>query len=84
MLVTTRMSSRGQVVIPEPVRKQLGLKAGSQFVVVARDDTVVFQKVAAPAWEEFDGLLREARRQARAAGLTTADVNKAVQRARRR
>ena len=71
-------------MIPEPVRKQLGLKAGAQFVVVARDDTVVFQKVEAPAWEEFDELLREARRQARTAGLTTADVNKAVQKARRR
>ncbi|NIR47056.1 AbrB/MazE/SpoVT family DNA-binding domain-containing protein [candidate division KSB1 bacterium] len=28
------MSSKGQVVIPEEIRKRLGLKAGSQFIVV--------------------------------------------------
>ena len=33
-LATTKMSSKGQVVIPEEIRKRLGLKAGSQFVVV--------------------------------------------------
>ena len=31
---TTKMSSKGQVVIPENIRKQLNLKAGTQFVVV--------------------------------------------------
>ena len=31
-VATTRMSSKGQVVIPEDIRKQLKLKAGSQFV----------------------------------------------------
>ena len=33
-LATTKMSSKGQVVIPEDVRKRLNLKAGTQFVVV--------------------------------------------------
>ena len=33
-LATTRLSSKGQVVIPEEVRTRLGLKAGVQFVVV--------------------------------------------------
>ena len=71
-------------MIPEPVRKQLALKAGTQFVVVARDDAVVFQKVEAPDWEEFDELLRQARRQARTAGLKPADVKKAVRKVRGR
>jgi len=31
-LATTRMSSKGQVVIPEEIRKRLRLKAGCQFV----------------------------------------------------
>ncbi len=34
----TKMSSRGQVVIPEEVRNELGLGEGSAFVVFARKD----------------------------------------------
>jgi len=33
-LATTKMSSKGQVVIPEDIRKRLKLRAGSQLVVV--------------------------------------------------
>ncbi|HDN94572.1 MAG TPA: AbrB family transcriptional regulator, partial [Nitrospirae bacterium] len=33
-LATTKMSSKGQIVIPEDIRKRLGLKPGAQFVVV--------------------------------------------------
>ena len=31
---TTRMSSKGQVVIPEEIRTRLGLTAGTQFVAI--------------------------------------------------
>ena len=33
---TTKMSSKGQVVIPEAIRKRLGLNPGVEFVVVAQ------------------------------------------------
>lgn len=47
-IATTRMSSKGEVVIPENVRKRLGLKADSEFVVVASDDAVVLRPVTEP------------------------------------
>jgi bifunctional DNA-binding transcriptional regulator/antitoxin component of YhaV-PrlF toxin-antitoxin module len=34
------MSSKAQVVIPEGIRKRLGLKAGAQFVAVGDKDSV--------------------------------------------
>ena len=37
---TTKMSSKGQVVIPEQIREQLHLREGEQFVVIGRGDTV--------------------------------------------
>ena len=40
---TTRMSSRGQVVIPEAIREQLGLEPGARFVVVGQNDMVMFK-----------------------------------------
>ena len=83
-IATTRMSSKGQVVIPESVRKRLGLKAGSEFVVVAGDDAVVLKPVTEPDMSQFDELLAEARRQARRAGLRKADITNAIRTARGR
>jgi AbrB family looped-hinge helix DNA binding protein len=82
--VTTKMSSRGQVVIPERIRQQLGLETGAEFVVVARGDVLVLQRLSAPSWSQFDDLVSEARRQARRAGLTTGDVKKAITKVRGR
>lgn len=62
---TTRMSSRGQVVIPEAIRKQLGLEPGVQFVVVASKDAVVLKTITPPSPDEFKELLADARKQTR-------------------
>lgn len=78
------MSSKGQVVIPESVRKRLGLKAGSEFVVVAGDDAIVLKPVTEPEMSQFDELLAQARRQARRAGLRKADIRNAIRTARAR
>jgi AbrB family looped-hinge helix DNA binding protein len=83
-LATTRMSSRGQVVIPEEIRKRLKLKAGSQFVVVAEKDTVILKAISPPSLEEFDDLIMEARKQARKAGLKRSDITAAIRKIRGR
>jgi AbrB family looped-hinge helix DNA binding protein len=81
-IATTKMSSRGQVVIPEKIREQLNLKPGTEFVIIAKGDVVLFKKVTPPSWEQFDALIREARRQARISSLAPAAVRRAVSRAR--
>ena len=83
-LATTRMSSKGQVVIPEEIRNRLGLKAGMQFVVVGNGDAVILKAISAPSVKEFNDLIWQARQQARRAGLRKADVESAVARARSR
>ena len=81
---TARMSSKGQVVIPEEIRKRLGLTAGVQFVVVGDADVVILKRLDAPDLAEFDNLIREARRQARLAGMKRSDIRKAISRVRGR
>ena len=76
---TTRMSSRGQVVIPEEIRDRLGLTAGTQFVVIGDKGVVVLKTLAAPTMSDFDELAGQARRQALKAGLKRSDVAHAVQ-----
>lgn len=79
---TTKMSSKGQVVIPEEIRKRLGLKPGSRFVVVGQRDVVILKALSPPSMEQFDNLIAEARRQAKRAGMKRSDVSAAVKRVR--
>ena len=80
---TTTLSSKGQVVIPEAIRERLGLKTGAQFVVVADRDVVILKVLEPPALSEFAALTAQARRAAKAAGLKSADVPRAVKKVRR-
>ena len=81
-LATTRMSSKGQIVIPETIRKQLNLKAGVQFVVVGEDDVVILKAITAPGMDTFEALIQQARQQAKLAGLKRADIANAISKAR--
>jgi AbrB family looped-hinge helix DNA binding protein len=83
-VATTKMTSKGQVVIPEAVRKRLGLKAGSRFVVIGQRDVVILKEIAAPSLREFDDLIASARRSARRAGMKRSDVGRVVRETRGR
>ena len=83
-LATTKMSSKGQVVIPEDIRKRLNLKAGSQFVVIGEDGVVILKAIEAPSIKDFDALIRDARTQARQAGMKQSDISKAIAKVRAR
>jgi len=78
------MSSKGQIVIPEEIRKRLDLKSGSQFVVVGEKDTVILKTIAPPTMEEFDKLIFQARKQTKQAGIKQSDIRVAIEKVRAR
>ena len=45
MLWIARVSSKGQVTIPKPVRERLELETGSRVVFVTRDDRVELEPI---------------------------------------
>ena len=83
-LTTTKMSSKGQVVIPEEIRDRLGLQSGTQFVVVGDRDVVILKAISAPSMKEFDNLIAQARQQVRRSGLKKSDIDAAVAKIRGR
>jgi AbrB family looped-hinge helix DNA binding protein len=83
-LTTTRMSSKGQVVIPEEIRDRLGLQSGTQFVVVGDRDVVILKAISTPSMKEFDNLIAQARQQARRSGLKKSDIDAAIAKVRAR
>ncbi len=80
---TTRLSSKGQVVIPEIIRKKLNLSAGTEFIVIGEGDVLILKTITPPSIDSFDQLINQARLQAKEAGLVRADLNKAISKARR-
>ncbi len=81
---TTKLSSRGQVVIPEEIRNHLGLSEGDQFLVIGEGDAVILKTITPPKLEEFRELLSQARTEAKRAGIKKADLKFAVSEVRRR
>ena len=81
-IATTKMSSKGQVVIPENIRKKLKLKAGSRFVVVGENDVVILKSIPPPSLDEFDSLIAKARKQGKQAGIKKSDIKDAVKKVR--
>ncbi|MFH1134011.1 MAG: AbrB/MazE/SpoVT family DNA-binding domain-containing protein [Nanoarchaeota archaeon] len=77
---TVRMSSKGQVVIPQSIREQLGLDEGSVLAVAAEKNAILLKKVEIPSREEllkrFDEAAEPLRQRVKAMGLTESDVIK--------
>ena len=82
-LSTTRLSSKGQVVIPEEVRKLLGLRTGDKFVVLGRGDAVILKTISEPSLEQFEELLGEVQNRAKKAGMKKADVQRMISKVRK-
>jgi len=45
----TRISEKGQVVIPSSLRKEMGIKKSDQFMVFGEAGTVILKKIETPA-----------------------------------
>ena len=80
---TTKMSSKGQVVIPEAIRKRLNLKTGARFVVGGDNDVVILKNITPPSLEEFDELILKARKAGEEVGLKKTDIKEAIRKVRK-
>ena len=76
---TTKVSSKGQVVIPVNVRKAAGLKKGEKLLAIAIDDIVVLKKIVDKTFEET---MKPIWARVRQMGLTEEDVNTLIDEAR--
>ncbi len=79
----TRLSSKGQVVIPQDIRQELHLKEGAPFAVIAQQDTILLKKMEMPrikSWREAVKPFREAAKKSR---LSREDVEQIIEEARR-
>jgi len=82
----TTLGEKGQVVIPQRLRAELGMEPRTKFLVFGEGDVIVLKRLSLPdAREEWSRIFAELG--ARKPGLTAKDVARevaAVRRAKRR
>lgn len=78
------VSARGQIVLPQEMRKALGISDGGALAAFATDKVIVLKPVKMPTAEEFSGWLKEAQAWAKKSGYKEEDVAGAVKSVRRK
>jgi AbrB family looped-hinge helix DNA binding protein len=75
----TRISEKGQIVIPSSLRKTMGIKKSDKFLVFGEQDTIILKKVEKPVFKKtFDEIAAPLRRAAKESGLTRKDLELAI------
>jgi AbrB family looped-hinge helix DNA binding protein len=68
------VSSKGQIVLPAPIRKALSIVAGEKLVAYSTGDSILLKKLELPKEDEFRKWLDDAQEWAAQSGLTEDDV----------
>ena len=82
-----KMSSKGQIVIPQGIRAEICASEGTMFAVVSGKDSIVLKKVAMPSKEELicelGEIAKEGAKRAEKLGIKESDVTNLIHKARK-
>ncbi len=82
-----KMSSKGQIVIPQDIRAEICASEGTMFAVVSGRDSIVLKKVTMPSKEdlicELGKIAKEGAKRAEKFGIKEVDVPELVHRIRK-
>jgi AbrB family looped-hinge helix DNA binding protein len=81
MNAQTKMSEKGQVVIPKDVRSRLGLLPGDRLEVVERPDGVLLRKAHRKSEESYEAITTRLRARIRYDGppVSVGEMNEAIE-----
>jgi len=87
MIETIKMSSKGQVVIPQDIREEIHAKEGTIFAVLGGKDTIILKRIGLPSKEElineFKRIAKEGSKRSRELGIRESDVSNIIHKIRR-
>ena len=79
----TKVSSRGQVVIPKVIRRSLGLQKGTGLLVFKIGDSIVLKSPGIAPDKAVETNLKAIRKKIRRLGITREDVEAEIKQLRR-
>ena len=75
----TRLSGKGQVVIPTEMRRRMGLSEGTKFLVIGLEDTIILRKLQVSEEKlRLKQLLAETRVSVKKQGLSEREIERLV------
>jgi len=81
-----KMSSKGQIVIPQEIRAEINASEGTIFAVISGKDSIVLKKVAIPSKEdlinELQNIAKEGAKRAEKLGIKESDVSDLIHKRR--
>jgi len=79
------MSQKGQLVVPQRIRKKEGFKSSDRFVAIDVKDGVLFKKIDIPKVKiEFEALSKELQAHFKKQKIKQSDLSGAIEWARER
>jgi len=80
----TKVSTKGQVVIPQNLREEMRIGAKDEFLIYGERDTIIMKKIVKPKLEgSFRELNKRLSKKMRQRGVTRKDVAEAIAEVRR-
>ena len=81
-VVFSKMSSKGQIVVPKSLREMLGLHEGELFALFGEKDTIILKRIDVPSQNDLERILQWGHEYAKKKGIKENDVIKAITEAR--
>ena len=79
----TKLTSKGQVVIPQDIRENKKIKAGEKFLVYDLDDSIILKRIqglkGTNTMQEFEDTFKSMWKTAEAKKLTKEDVEREIE-----
>ncbi|MBU0979472.1 MAG: AbrB/MazE/SpoVT family DNA-binding domain-containing protein [Nanoarchaeota archaeon] len=81
---TVKMSSKGQIVIPQGIRESIHADEGTIFAAMGSNDTVILKKIATPSKEELlkdlSSIAKEGKKRLQSIGIKESDLTRITRR----
>ncbi len=75
----TRVSEKGQIVIPSSLRSHMKIKKADQFLVFGEGNTIILKRIEKPAVKKtFDEIAKPLRNAAKKKGFARSDLDRLI------
>ncbi|MCC7196989.1 AbrB/MazE/SpoVT family DNA-binding domain-containing protein [Candidatus Peregrinibacteria bacterium] len=78
----TSLSSKGQIVIPNSIRKELGIETGTKLIIFTEGSNLLIKPVTKPNLEKFKKLIKESREFVKKNKIKSSDLKRIIKEVR--